>query len=90
MNCVRKEHSSVRVGDFIYTMGGYDQLQKIMLKKCERYNILKDEWELLPDLNESKCAFGAAADEEGFIYIFGGFDGKERLRSIEKYDPIKK
>jgi hypothetical protein len=34
-----------------------------MLKKCEKYNILKNEWEDIGDLNESKCAFGAAADE---------------------------
>lgn len=33
-----------------------------------------------------RCAFAATVCD-GKIYIFGGYDGKERLNSIEVYNP---
>lgn len=40
---------------------------------------------MIEQLNRYKCAFAATTVSNQFIYIFGGFDGKERLNSIEKY-----
>jgi hypothetical protein len=31
-------------GNFIYTFGGYENVEKIQLKNCEFYNIEKDRW----------------------------------------------
>ena len=33
-----------------------------------------------------KCAFAATVVENKFIYAIGGYDGFERLNTIEKYD----
>jgi kelch-like protein 10 len=71
--------------DHVYVLGGYDQQSKLMLKSCERYSLCHDVWEAIADMTEAKCAFAAASDGLSNIYIFGGFDGKRRLASIERY-----
>lgn len=31
-------------GSMIYTLGGYENMEKVQLKTCEVYNIEKDKW----------------------------------------------
>ena len=31
-------------GQYIYTFGGYENVEKLQLKTCEVYNIEKDRW----------------------------------------------
>lgn len=56
-----------------------------MLSSCERYSIETNEWKIIEPLQKPKCAFAAAAVNNEYIYVFGGFDGRERLNTIERY-----
>jgi hypothetical protein len=82
----RKEHSCVFLAGHIYVISGYDGKNKVMNYSCERYSLAKDEWARTGDVNTPRCAFAAASIADQFIYIFGGFDGHERMKSIECYD----
>ena len=54
----RKEHSMVYLKNYVYSLGGYNPPNNIFLKSCERYNINKDKWEFIKEMNLLKCAFG--------------------------------
>ncbi len=51
MNEHRKEHSMVAVQNVIYVIGGYNPPSNLFLKSCERYNVVKDEWQYVCDMN---------------------------------------
>ena len=87
MNHIRKEHSIVYLNNFIYAIGGYDEIQNQFLNKCEKYWILNKEWLDCADMNIARCAFCATVVNNKYIFIFGGYDGTQRLASIEKYVP---
>lgn len=57
-----------------------------MLSSCEVYSIDKDKWEEIAALNQQRCAFGVTCYNAQSIYVFGGYDGNQRLDSIEKYE----
>lgn len=40
---------------------------------------------MIDSLQKQKCAFAAASAINKYIYVFGGFDGRERLNTIERY-----
>ena len=61
-----------------------------MLKSCECYNINTNQWKYIPEMSKSKCAFAATTVLDQYIYVIGGFDGKERLKDIEVFDINKK
>jgi len=48
---------------------------------CESYDIFREEWKTIKGLNTPRCAFAAIVCK-GKIYVFGGYDGKDRLNSI--------
>ena len=56
-----------------------------MLSSCERYNIKKGKWNYVATMCKNKCAFAATEVNNEFIYTFGGFNGLDRLNTIEKY-----
>ena len=85
MNHIRKEHSIVYLNNFIYAIGGYDEIQNQFLNKCEKYWILNKEWLDCADMNIARCAFCATVVNNKYIFIFGGYDGTQRLARIEKY-----
>jgi hypothetical protein len=68
-------------------MGGYDGADNRFLKSCERYNILTDEWTMITSMKIARCAFSATSVNDEKAYIFGGYDGNQRLASIERYMP---
>jgi kelch-like protein 10 len=39
-------------------------------------------------MNISKCAFSATVVNKNHIYTFGGYDGQNRLDSIERYSIV--
>jgi len=46
---------------------------------------LKKEWEELPPMQEARRALAAVALPDG-IYAIGGYDGRQYLATVEKYD----
>lgn len=80
-------------GNYIYTFGGYENVEKCQLKSCEYYNIEKDKWYTNDEvqLNEPRSQCSAALFEDNLIFIFGGYNKeKGTLSSIERYDITKK
>ena len=51
-----------------------------------RYNTLTHEWQTITPMNTLR-AWPAVAVIDKRIYVMGGFDGSNRLRSVESYDP---
>jgi N-acetylneuraminic acid mutarotase len=68
-------------------MGGYDGANNRFLKSCEKYNMLTDEWTPITSMKIARCAFSATSVSDKMAYIFGGYDGTQRLASIERYMP---
>ncbi len=83
--CARKEHATVFLDGYVFAIGGYDGNLKKMLSSCERYDVEKDEWIFVDSLKKQKCAFAATSVANKYIYVFGGFDGRERLNTIERF-----
>ena len=88
MKQTRKEHGSVYVNKAVYVLGGYDTFSSNFLSTCERFNPDKNEWTFIKNMNIAKCAFAVTSVNNKFIFTFGGYDGKERLNIIEKYDLV--
>ena len=55
------------------------------LRAVERFDPLKNRWEQLPSMNEPRRALSAVALPDG-VYAIGGYNGKEYLDTVEKYD----
>ena len=88
MKQTRKEHGSVYVNKCVYVLGGYDTFSSNFLSTCEKFNPDKNDWTFIKNMNIAKCAFAVTAVNNKHIYTFGGYDGKERLNIIEKYDLV--
>ena len=74
---------------FVYAIGGYDSTKNEFLDSAEKYNIETDKWEGIKPLNEIRCAPGVAVaniDAVNKIVVCGGYDGNDRLDTIEIYD----
>ena len=65
----------------IYAIGG--KWEEDYLTTCEKYDVEADEWELGPSLNEKKFDIAASAFSNAWIYVFGGYNGKQ-LSSVER------
>jgi hypothetical protein len=89
MKQARKEHAAVCLGEFVYVMGGYDGLTNRFLRSCERFSLAEGTWRDMQNLNMARCAFSATVVNDLYIYIFGGYDGAQRLASIERYVPLE-
>jgi len=86
MNQSRKEHASVFLRDAVYVLGGYDGMTNGFLNSCERFDLENNEWTPVSNMLIPKCAFGVATLANRYIFTLGGYDGNDRLSSIEKYD----
>lgn len=89
MKLIKKEHSSVYMNGKVYAIGGYDGPKAKFLKECEVYDVSKDEWDMIAPMNVAKCAFAASKLSDHEIFVCGGFDGENRVNSMEIYDSIK-
>ena len=58
------------------------------MNSAERYDLAQGEWEVLPNLREHRRALALVALPDG-VYAIGGYNGKDYLSSVEKYDASK-
>lgn len=78
----------VKKGNHIYLIGGHSwkDENEIILNTCERYNILTDTWEMLPNLNHGRCS-GMSFVFGDKVVVMGGFRGEyERWGNAEVLD----
>ncbi|KAH6944458.1 hypothetical protein HPB50_003282 [Hyalomma asiaticum] len=68
----------------IYAMGGFDGRRRT--NTVERYEIKKNQWYRVSDMNDVRSDASAAA-VCGRIYIAGGYTGLIVLDTVECYDP---
>lgn len=73
---------------FIYTFGGYDNVEKMQVKSCDVYDINKDRWHKNEvQLNVARSQSSACQFRENVVFIFGGYSKEAgTLDSIERYD----
>ena len=85
MNKCRKDFSYIQtLNNSFYVFGGQNE-NGYILNSVEKYDILKNKWEKIPNMNlkrKGSCAIFLP----DFIYIIGGFDGIQYLKSCEKYE----
>jgi influenza virus NS1A-binding protein len=55
------------------------------LNTAEKFDIDKNIWIKVEDLNNNRKGFCAVMMPDG-IYVIGGYNGSDYLRSVEKYD----
>jgi hypothetical protein len=58
-----------------------------VLNHCERYNLKDKVWEALAPMNSKRCT-AMATTYMNKVYIFGGYRGDGRVKSIERYNEI--
>ena len=80
MGTARYACAGVLLGDYIYIFGGYGIV--CVLASVERYSIVGNTWEDLPDMAEARCYHCAVAALRNVIYILGG----GYIRVIEVFD----
>lgn len=54
----------------IIVTGGY--INGKLTNRCELYNILRDEWTQLPELNQQKASSSLCLLDSRYLYCFGG------------------
>jgi N-acetylneuraminic acid mutarotase len=76
----RAEVASVRIGHFIYVVGGFPEgFQTI--STVERYNVRSDEWRPMPPMPVA-LNHPAAVGYKGRLYVHGGFPGIAEIFSF--------
>ena len=55
-----------------------------VLKSVEKYELDKNSWRKIEDMNQTRKNFSAVSMPDG-LYVFGGNDGCQYLKSVEKY-----
>ena len=53
--------------------------------KCELYRLSDRQWQEVSPLNQARAAMGTCV-YLGEVYVFGGWDGRKEIKSIEKFD----
>lgn len=71
-------HCPVLIINFLFSqvIGGSDGGRD--LSSGERFNLLNNRWETIPDMNcqRSDCGLGIVGEQ---LYVFGGHDGNSAL-----------
>ncbi|XP_065178345.1 kelch-like protein 18 [Sycon ciliatum] len=71
----------------IYACGGRNRSQSIYYKAVECYDCDRNEWRQVQPMH-MKRAWAGSVVCGGLIYVFGGYDGVDRLDSVESFDPV--
>lgn len=58
------------------------------MSTVEYYDPHSNEWQLAPPMSMLRSRLGVAV-LRGKLYAFGGYNGKDRLASVEVYDAAK-
>ena len=92
-NYYRTGSASVRIGNYVYILGGQDHGKTI--NNMERYDLVSKTWKVMAPLSVARNFF-AAVEYGGLIYAIGGggrqenyVDSIESLKSCEVYDPAQ-
>ena len=64
--------AGVLLGDYVYIFGGYFSSSMFELASVERYSIVANNWQNLPDMAVARCGHCAVAAMRNNIYILGG------------------
>ena len=72
----------------IYVIGGYGGADNSCLSAAECLDPETGKWEQLPPMKEARRALTAVALPDG-VYAIGGYNGKDYVRSVEKFDFFK-
>lgn len=81
----RRNHSSIRIDNNIYVVGGMDNYFN-HLRHCEKYSMINEKWSKCASLNIEKSHLSLCNIDNKYIFAFGGenkIDGI--LNTIEKY-----
>jgi hypothetical protein len=71
--------------DFIYAVGGMNILEGV-LTGCERYDIVRDSWQEISDLNVPRKNSSLCAMTADSLYVFGGTNPDDHMTEIiEQY-----
>ena len=84
----RRNHSSVRIENYIYICGGMDNKSN-HISTCEKYSLQYEKWIKFSSLNIERSHLSLCNMNNKYIYAFGGenkFSGI--LDSIEKYSIV--
>jgi DNA-binding CsgD family transcriptional regulator len=76
---------AVVIGDIIYIPGGR-QADGTPVRIFEAYNPRLNKWENRASLPVALSQYAIAA-HEGNLYLFGGWDGKQYVKTAYRYDP---
>mmetsp|Transcript_15988 Transcript_15988/g.47367 ORF Transcript_15988/g.47367 Transcript_15988/m.47367 type:complete len:246 (-) Transcript_15988:301-1038(-) len=78
--------SSVAVGPLIYTMGGND-VTNAASTAVDILDTVSGAWREGPELPSRRCD-GCAVMLNGLVYLCGGEDDEDYLRSVDVLDPV--
>nr|CAB3259490.1 CBL-interacting protein kinase 33-like [Phallusia mammillata] len=85
MNENRYHACATTLGEYVYVSGGWNEM-KICLSSIECYKLADDEWTIVGNMKTAREGHSLVACN-GKLYIFGGYDGSNRLQSAECFDP---
>ena len=86
MNYARSGVAVAVLGKYMYAIGGRNRGEQTYYNKVERYCPAEDQWEIISSLLHPR-AWPAAAAFCHCIYVAGGYDGQNRLNTLEQYNP---
>lgn len=74
----------LRAQQRIFAVGGWtDELKPV--SSVEKYDPYQDEWIFVKPMSRPRCGVGVAFQGNS-LYAFGGHDGQNYLKSVERYD----
>ena len=84
----RRNHSSIRIDNYIYVCGGMDNNSN-HINSCEKYSLQYEKWEKCSNLNIERSHLSLCNMNNKYVYALGGENQKTGfLDSIEKYSII--
>lgn len=72
-------------GSFLYVVGGFHR--ESALATAEVFDFNTRAWAFLPTMSSPRCAAAVVVTAQQQLFVFGGYDGKERLRYVERFVP---
>jgi N-acetylneuraminic acid mutarotase len=86
LNRPRSSMATIADNKGVYMSGGSDG---VILSSFSYLNFSTLEWIKLVDMNYKREEHGLTLGTDNKVYAIGGFDGKECLRSVERFDVEK-
>lgn len=84
MKVKRGCHSITYTDGFVYVCGGVNYQEKV-LRKCEKYCVATDQWQMIAPMHEPRKNAAACALNAKVVYVFGGKTNVNLTNKIEKY-----